>query len=63
VAGQKGWARARIKMRKRWDNGAVWDSEPRSEVIPTVDAEFCAGLGQHEEGVAIVATEIAAGAA
>ena len=40
-----------------------WDTEPRAEVIPEADAELGAGLGEREEGVAGVATRIAAGAA
>jgi hypothetical protein len=47
---------------KRRDGGA-WEVEPCAEVIPEADAVLGAGLGEAEEGVSCVATEIAAGAA
>jgi hypothetical protein len=48
---------------KRRDSGCAWDSEPCAEVVAKIDAELGAGLGEGEEGVATVATDIAAGAA
>ena len=50
-------------MGKRRDSGSARDSEPCSEIIPKADAELGAGLEEGQEGVATVATEIAAGAA
>jgi hypothetical protein len=39
---------------KRRGDGA-WDIEPCAEVTPEADAEFGAGLGEGEEGIARVA--------
>jgi hypothetical protein len=47
---------------KRRD-GRTWDIEPCAEIIPEADAELGAGLGEAKEGIARVATAIAAGAA
>ena len=44
-------------------NGDARDVEPCAEVIPQANAEFGGGLGELEEGIARVATEIASGAA
>jgi hypothetical protein len=46
----------------KWRDVGAWDIEPGAEVIPKADAELGAGLGEAEEGIAGVATEIAAGA-
>jgi len=43
--------------------GAAGNEEPCAEIIPEGDAEFCAGLGEPEEGVAAVAAGVAAGSA
>jgi len=40
-----------------------WDRESRAEIVPECDAELGAGLVEAEEGIATVATDIAAGAA
>src|ERR1700687_1568341 len=42
------------------DGWLVWDVEPVAEVVPKGDAEFGAGLGEAEEGVATVASRLAA---
>ena len=45
------------------DVGVVWHCEPCAEIVPEGDAELCAGLAEAEEGIAAVATDVAAGAA
>jgi hypothetical protein len=47
---------------KRWDGGTS-NIEPCAEVVPVADAELGAGLGEREEGIARIATAIAAGPA
>jgi hypothetical protein len=44
-------------------DGNAWDIEACTEVVPKADAELGAGLGEGEEGIARIATEIATGAA
>ena len=44
------------------DDWLTWDGEPAAEIIPESDAHLGASLGQPEEGVAAVATDVAAGA-
>ena len=46
---------------KRRDGGTS-NIEPCAEVVPVTDAELGAGLGEGEEGIARIATAIAAGA-
>jgi hypothetical protein len=45
-----------------WDIRVVRHLEPRAEIVPDGDFEFCAGLDETEEGVAAVAAGIASGA-
>src|ERR1700686_1564623 len=45
------------------DGGLIWDFEPVGGVVPEGDAELGAGFGQSEEGIAAIATGLAAGAA
>src|SRR5580693_1887857 len=45
-----------------WDDWLTRDGKPASKIIPENDAHLGAGLGQSEEGVAAVATNVAAGA-
>src|SRR5712691_8521792 len=40
-----------------------WCMEPIAEIVPEEDAELAAGLGEAEEGVAAIASGVAAGAA
>lgn len=44
------------------DDWLTWAGEPAAEIIPESDAHLGASLGQPEEGVAAVATDVAAGA-
>ena len=46
---------------QRRDDWLTRDTETTSEVVPECDAEFGARLGQSEEGIAAVTSEIAAG--
>jgi hypothetical protein len=43
--------------------GGTSNIEPCAEVVPVTDAELGAGLGEGEEGIARIATAIAAGPA
>ena len=45
------------------DGWTAADTEPGAKIIPEGDAELPAGLGEPEEGVAAVATDVAAGSA
>ena len=45
---------------KQWNCEAPWNGEPCAEIVPECDVEFCASLGESEEGVAAVAAGIAA---
>ena len=44
------------------DAWLTWDEEPAAKIIPESDAQLGASLGQTKEGVAAVATDVAAGA-
>jgi hypothetical protein len=44
------------------DTWLTWDEEPAAEIIPESDAQLGASLRQTKEGVAAVATDVAAGA-
>src|SRR5271169_6041079 len=46
-----------------WDDGASENRQPGTEIIPERDVKLGAGLGEAKEGIAAVATEIAASAA
>jgi hypothetical protein len=49
-------------MHQARDSGLAGDAEPAAEIIPEGDAQYCADFCQAEEGVATIATDIAAGA-
>jgi hypothetical protein len=49
------------ELGQRGDGGCVGDGEACAEVGPKADAELGAGFGEGEEGVATIASEIAAG--
>jgi hypothetical protein len=44
------------------DDWLTWAGEPAAEIIPESHAQLGAGLGQTKEGIAAVATDVAAGA-
>ena len=44
------------------DDWLIWDGEPAAEIVPESDAQLGAGLGQTKEGIAAIATNVAAGA-
>ena len=59
--GLRGLAADEVGQRR--NDRLIWDGESAAEVVPESDAQLGAGLGQAKEGIAAIATDIAAGAA
>src|SRR5271165_3824317 len=68
LVGQNPWRSGRPgsgedQFGEGWDDGASENRQPGTEIIPERDVKLGAGLGEAKEGIAAVATEIAASAA
>ena len=58
----RGLASTPDELREGWHRGLPGDTEAAAEIVPERNTQFTTGLGEPEEGITTVASDIAAGA-